>query len=140
MRRRLSILALTTTALLGFAALASRDVFAQQKSGCVLVHEIVSVDLSFEKRIPPNALVKAKGKVMTGGYKNPRLSPVVYVTPPADGIQDVEFCIDPPPAGGIVHQGIVEFDSPLLRIPSIPKWFKGVRVISETNKIEKKGP
>ena len=137
MHRRLIILALTTTALLCFTALASRDVFAQQKSGTVLIYEVKSVELSFEKKNPPNALVKAKGIVTTGGYKKPRLSPVIYVTPPADGIQDLRFEIDSP--GGMVTQVITEHETPLLKIPSIPKWFKGVRVIAEKNKIEKLG-
>jgi hypothetical protein len=139
MQRRLSILALTAAALLCFAALSSRDVFAQQKSRTVLVHDVISVDLSFEKSDPPNALVKAKGMVTTGGYKNPRLEPVIYVTPPADGIHELRFMADTP-TGGMVIQVLTPLETPILRIAPIPKWFKGVRVISETNKIEKKGP
>jgi hypothetical protein len=137
MRRRLSILALTTTALLCLAALASPGAFAQQKPNPVLVYEVISVDLSFEKSNPPNALVKAKGKVTTGGYKNPRLEPVKYSAPPADGIQDLRFMADAPT--GMVTQVITELETPLLRIEKIPDWFRGVRVIAEKNKIEKLG-
>jgi hypothetical protein len=138
MRRRLSILALTATALLCLAVLSTRDGFAQQKPTPVLVHEVISVELSFEKSNPPNALVKTKGKVMAGGYKNPRLESVIYIAPPADGVQELRFMANAP-SGGLVTQVITELETPLLRIPSIPKWFKGVRVISETNKIEKLG-
>jgi hypothetical protein len=138
MRRRLMIFALTTTALLGLAALASPDVFAQPKPKSVLIYQVISVDLSFEKKDPPNALVKAKGNARSTGYKNPELKPVIYVTPPADGIQDLQFLVDVPT--GPDNPVITPHETPVLRIAPIPKWFKGVRVISETNKIEKKGP
>ena len=138
MRRRLMILALTTTALLGFAALASRDVFAQPKPKSVLIYQVISVDLSFDKKDPPNALVKAKGNARSSGYTNPRLEAVIYVTPPADGIQDLQFMVDAPT--GVDKPVITPLETPIFRIAPIPKWFKGVRVISETNKIEKKGP
>lgn len=135
MRRRLITLTLTAMTPLCLGALVSPGSFAQQKPGCVLVHDVTSVDLSLEKRLPPNALVRAKGRVTTGGYKNPRLEPVKNDKPPADGIQDLRFCIDPPPSGGIVSQGFVYFETPILRIEKIPDWFKGVRVIAEVNKL-----
>jgi hypothetical protein len=138
MRQRLSILALTTTTLLCLAALPSGDVFAQPKPKSVLIYQVTSVDLSFEKRDPPNALVKAKGNARSSGYKNPRLEAVVYVMPPADGIQDLQFMVDAPT--GVDSPTITPLETPILRIAPIPKWFKGVRVISEINKIEKKGP
>lgn len=138
MYQRLSFIALTTIALVCLAALPLHHASAQQKPRTVLVHDVTSVDLTFEKSNPPNALVKAKGRVMTGGYTKPRLSLVIYVQPPADGIQDLRFEIDAP--NGVVPQVITEVETPVLKIQSIPKWFKGVRVIAETNKIEKVGP
>ena len=139
MRRRLIILALTTMTLLCLAALSSRDVFAQQKPRTILVYEVKSVDVSWEKSLPGNALVKAKGKVTTGGHTNPRLALVLYAAPPADGIQDLLFQIDAPAAGSIVTQAEVEVETPLLRVEQTPSWFKGFRVHAETNKIEKLG-
>jgi len=136
MSQRLSSFPLITIALLCLVVvLLSGDLFAQQTS--ILVREVTSADLTLEKMRPPNALIKAKGKVTTGGHTNPRLLQVLYVMPPADGIQDLEFYVDPPRPTGVVTQVITEVETPLLRIEHVPDWMKGVRVRAATNKIEK---
>jgi hypothetical protein len=140
MTRHPRMLVLTAVALLCAAVVfPSAYLLAQQKPAPVLVHEVTSVELEFEKSNPPNALVKAKGKVTTGGYTNPQLVQVLYVMPPADGIQDLLFFVDPPPTGGGATQVITEVETPQLRIWRIPDWFKGVRVRAQTNQIEKLG-
>ena len=102
----------------------SRDIFAQQNPHVVLVHEVTSLELSFDKLNSPTVLVKAYGKVMTGGYTTPRLDLVRYLTPPADGIQELMFHVNAP--AGFVTQAITEIETPLLRIENIPNWFRGV--------------
>jgi hypothetical protein len=119
-------------------ALLSGDLFAQQKPAPVLVHEVTSVNLSFEKSNPPNALVQAKGKVTTGGHTNPRLVQVLYVMAPVDGIQDLLFVVDPP-TGDIVTQVVAEVETPILRIWQVPAWLKGIRVRAQTNQMETLG-
>ena len=136
MGQRLLILSLIMIAgLCMVVPLLSGNLFAQQTS--VLVNEVISVDLTLEKMNPPNALIKARGKVLTGGHTNPRLAQVLYVMPPTDGIQDIEFYLDPPPPSKVVTQVITEVETPLLRIEHVPGWMKGVRVRAQTNKIEK---
>jgi hypothetical protein len=48
------------------------------------------------KSNPPMVGVTAIGKVLTSGWRNPRLDPFYYVVPPADGIQDYSFDAEPP--------------------------------------------
>jgi hypothetical protein len=129
------VAALTMTTIA--AALPAVDLFAQQKPASILVHEVTSVDCTLEKSNPPNTLVKSKGMVTTGGHANPRLVQVLYVLPPADGIQDLEFYVDPPAPGTVVTQVLTELETPILRIEHVPSWMKGVRVRAATNKIEK---
>jgi hypothetical protein len=129
---------MTTIGLLALAtALPGGKLLAQQRPDPVLVAQVKSVDCTLEKRMPPNALVKAKGMVTTLGYTHPRLVKLVYVMPPIDGIQDLDFMVDPPRKGGAVGQRITELETPVLRIERMPDWMKGVRVRGATNRIEK---
>jgi hypothetical protein len=138
MSRRFNTCIMKTIGLLTLAtALPGGKLFAQQQPEPVLVAQVTSVDCTLEKRIPPNALVKAKGMVTTGGYTHPRLIKLVYVTPPIDGIQDLDFMVDPPRKGGVVTQVLTELETPPLRIEHIPDWMKGVRIRGAMNKFEK---
>ncbi len=138
MSRHPTTLTMSTIALLGLAAAFSGGgVSAQQKKpASILVHEVTSVDCTLEKSNPPNALVKAKGKVPTLGHTNPQLVLVLYVMPPVDGIQDLFFYVASP-TGDMVPPTIQDVETPILRIEHIPSWMKGIRVRAETNKIEK---
>jgi len=98
------------------AALLPGDLPAQQSLGPVVVHRVVSVDCTLEKSNPPNALLKAKGEVLTGGHTNRQLSLLLYVMPPADGIQDLHFIVDAPPPGNVVTQVITEVETPVVRL------------------------
>ena len=114
---------------------SSFGLFAQQLP--MLVREVISVDLTMEKTNPPNAIIKAKGKVMTAGHSNPRLLQVLNVTPPADGVQEFEFYVDPPSPSKVVAQVITDIETPLLRVEHIPTWMKGIRVRAQTNTLDK---
>ena len=132
------MLTLITAALLGLvAAFLPGDLFAQQQVPSVLVHRVISVDCTLEKSNPPNALLKAKGEILTGGHTNPHLVLVFYVAPPVDGIQDLQFLIDPPRTGTVVTQVITEVETPIFRLDRLPTWMKGIRVRAATNAIEK---
>ena len=76
-------------------------------------------------------LVAATGETRTSGWKNAALDPFMYFTPPADGIQEFNFVATPPTGISIpvLSPIAVEYvwENP-------PKWVKGVRVYSETNK------
>ena len=98
-----------------------------------LVREVTKVSISILEKEPPMLVVKASGNVPTGGWSHPGLSRVVYITPPADGIQDYEFMATPPSgmATDIISrvEAADSWDNP-------PQWVKGVRVKSATNSME----
>jgi hypothetical protein len=138
MSRHLNALIMAATALLGLAAaFLPNDLFAQQKMISILVHRVTLVDCTLEKSNPPNALLRAKGEVLTGGHSNPQLVLALYVIPPVDGIQDLRFLIDPPAAGTVATQVITEVKTQTFRLEHVPVWMKGVRVRTATNAIEK---
>ena len=132
------LIALTAMALLcAAAAFPAANLLAQRRLAHVPVNEVVSVYCALEKSNPPSALVKAKGRVTTGGYTNPRLVMVFDVVAPLDGIQDFLFSVDPPAPDMVVQRVSTEHETPEFRIERILSWMKGVRVGSATNRIEK---
>ena len=121
--------------LCSIIAMPTFGLFAQQLS--ILVREVSCIDLTLEKGSAPKAIIKAKGKVVTAGHTNPRLLQVLYVMPPADGIQDFDFYVDPPPPSTVVAQVIADIETPPLRLEHIPPWMKGVRVRAQTNSLDR---
>ena len=99
-----------------------------------LVREVTDVSITFLEKQPPIMVVQASGNVPTGGWSNAGLSRAVYITPPADGIQDYEFMATPPSemATDVISQvkGSDSWDNP-------PDWVQGVRVKAATNSMEK---
>lgn len=92
------------------------------------VGAVVSVNFAIQESNPPTLVVTAIGQVSSGGYGNPKLIRVTYVTPPADGIQDYHMIATPPdgPAIQVISQ-VTAVD----RWPSYTKeapWLKGIRV------------
>lgn len=61
-----------------------------------LVSRVTSVDYSVLKTRPPILQVMTKGIVPTSGWSNPGLSPYVYISPPKDGVLDMDFVAEPP--------------------------------------------
>jgi hypothetical protein len=81
--------------------------------------------------------VHAEGKVPTTGWSNPALQPVIYITPPLDGMWDFQF-VATAPAGGA---GDVILPITANTVLPMPKWLKGVRVHAKNNSMEAKiGP
>jgi hypothetical protein len=79
----------------------------------------------------PNLFVAALGEVPTTGWSNIRLLPVIYVQPPADGIQDFEFVGSPAGIGADVMLPVAATYA-----GHAPAWLKGVRVKAVQNAIE----
>lgn len=99
-----------------------------------LIYKVVHVSVHI-LQLPgdtPRLEVAAVGDVTSTGWTHPRLSPVFYVTPPADGIWDFEFQADPP--HGIAGQVILPVGA--LHLGVAPEWCKGVRVHAASNAIE----
>ncbi len=92
--------------------------------------------------MPPKIGVTAAGTVPTTGWTNPQLGAWFYISPPADGIQDLDFSADEPT--GIVLRVFTPIAAALVidRDPN-DYWGKGkpllgVRIHAHTNAIEAK--
>ncbi len=70
----------------------------------VRVASVESGTFALQKKLPPNVVVSAEGTVTTSGWKNGELTSWVYVTPPEDGILDLDFVAERP--SGLVLQVI----------------------------------
>jgi len=81
---------------------------------------------------PPAIAVSASGSVTTSGWSQPDLAPWMYITPPRDGILDLDFVATPPT--GIVLQVISRIS--VVKTFAVPAWLKGVRVHSSQNQVE----
>ena len=99
------------------------------------VQKTLSVQLALMKSKPPQLAITAFGQVNSGGWKNGALQPRIYIQPPQDGIQDLDFVAEPP--SGPATQVISPITAHYVMI-SIPSWLKGVRVHSSTNNVESK--
>lgn len=97
------------------------------------VHSVDSVDIELEKKNPPNVIVKAKGQVTSSGWTNPQLAARVYVQPPADGVQELDFIATEPT--GMSTPAMVDVYAELNMGEAEP-WIRGYRVIAETNSKE----
>lgn len=104
------------------------------------VMEVTDVKLSINKSSPPQLALYAEGKVPTSGWSNPTLSPVVYVTTPADLIQDFEFCAQEP--AGPVLEIVSPIAATLIAEMDVANYWgqgkplKGVRIHARLNSIE----
>lgn len=100
----------------------------EEESQAVIVGKINKVRYSEQESQPPNLVVTACGEVPTGGYKNPKLVRVVYVTPPDDGMQEYYFFADKP--SGQVPQVItaIEASDTWKRYTEEAPWLKGLRI------------
>jgi hypothetical protein len=98
------------------------------------VLDVSSVDL---RKVPMNkviVLVTAIGHTRTARWHDVRLEPKRYVTPPNDGIWDFAFVGDPTGAN-------LEMIAPVSASyvwKDFPQDLQGVRVIAETDEIEKR--
>jgi hypothetical protein len=79
-------------------------------------------------------IIQALGTVTSGGWSQARLSPYVYITPPADGIWD--FSLQASPPAGRAPAVI----TPITASAVIPApqdcWLKGVRIHASANHLE----
>ncbi|MER8506351.1 MULTISPECIES: hypothetical protein [unclassified Mesorhizobium] len=83
---------------------------------------------------PPAIAVSAKGSVPTTGWTHPDLAPWIYITPPKDGILDLDFVATQPT--GFVLQVFTTIG--VVKAFPVPAWVIGVRIHSSTNKMEAK--
>jgi hypothetical protein len=101
------------------------------------VYDVTSASVFFIRRDPPALKIVADGDVQTGGWQKPTLVEVVYVAPPTDGFWEYKFEAVPP--AGKSPDVITPVHAETVR-ESVPKGFKGVRIVAETNKKDARAP
>jgi uncharacterized protein DUF5818 len=94
------------------------------------VYRVENVTLQTLKPLPPILVVEAEGEVLSSGWRDPELIPHVYITPPADGIYELELVATPP--SGPDNPVITPVDASYHWQGSPPDLL-GVRVVAETN-------
>jgi hypothetical protein len=73
------------------------------------------------------------GTVPTSGWTGIGLSPWVYISPPADGIQDFDLEGTPP---ADISLNVITPVATAAAIPNPPSWLKGVRIHASSNNRE----
>ena len=103
----------------------------------VRVYDVTKVTTTLLKKLPPDLLICATGRVPTSGWKNPELSAWLYITPPADYIQDFDFIAEKP--SGFVLQAFFDINAEaVIRDVDLANYWgpgkplKGVRVHAAT--------
>lgn len=89
-----------------------------------LVLDVQSVCFSIRKTNPPQLFVSAAGTVNSSGWSGGRLIPRVYIQPPEDGIQDLDFVATPPT--GMVLWVVTPISASTSF--NLEDWMKGVRI------------
>lgn len=83
---------------------------------------------------PSRTYILTIGSVPTPGYSNPELSAHIYITPPADGIQDFTFSAREPSGG--LSPDVISDVAFFGEVETNFSGAKGVRVHGSTNKME----
>lgn len=96
------------------------------------ISSVVSACFHLDKSNPPQLAVSAAGQVSSSGWKDGVLTPMVYVMPPQDGLQDFTFEATPPTEMALDIMLPISGDGSLAFEP----WMKGVRVNAAGNSVE----
>ncbi len=99
--------------------------------GTIKVQQILSVKLNLLKTNPPSLKILAKGENQNNNYQNVRLSPIVEIAPPADGVWQFDMIGEVPE---FVDSIVTEVSAPY-RWKDIPETLKGVRVNGIINNV-----
>jgi hypothetical protein len=99
-----------------------------------LISEVTEVTVHINKTNPPQLVVRATGTASSGSHTNPKLERRIYVTFPADGIQEYDFQIIVPDGPGttVTKEHTAENtweDFPVDKL-------KGVKVYAKNNTLE----
>lgn len=95
------------------------------------IYKVSAVEICVLKIKPPQFVLFATGQVTAPGWRRPALIPYLYISPPKDGIYDLDFVAERP--AGSAAQII----SPIAVTDIIPllDGLRGVRIHSSTNTI-----
>ncbi len=98
-----------------------------------LIYEVERVTITYIKKDPPEYHIEAQGKTKSAGWSDARLSAVVYVQDPPDGLYDFNFIAEPPSGESAQELTPVSVHAVLGKMP---KSFRGVRVHARSNEKE----
>ena len=95
------------------------------------IYKVSAVEICVLKIKPSQLVVFATGQVPSPGWRRPVLIPYLYISPPKDGIYDLDFVAESP-AGSAAH-----VISPIAVTDIIPfsDGLRGVRIHSSTHAI-----
>jgi len=103
-----------------------------------LIYEVSDItNLVLLKTDPPILLIEACGWASSTGWENPGLVARVNVTPPADGILEFDFVASRPTG---IDMPVLTRISGQTSVADLPDWVRGVRVLAETNAVERRFP
>lgn len=118
-----------------------RATYQEEFMNYARVYTVDKVDCALLKSNPPALAIRADGWVNSSGWSNAHLSEWVYITPPGDGILDLDFIAKKPEGFVIwvvtpVHADLIlrPVDMANFWGPGLP--LKGVRVHSATNDLQ----
>lgn len=103
-------------------------------AGLEPVYAVDSVAIHTVKTHPLGLVIGVQGKTATPGWSDFELKPVVYVTYPEDGVQDIYWNGQPP--SGVSSQAITEVDFGHTWIGFPEGQLKGVRIHTASNSLE----
>ncbi|MBE7369880.1 hypothetical protein [Ramlibacter pallidus] len=98
----------------------------------VKVPKVKQVGVAWTKMLPPGLLVTATAHVTQVGWSNIQLVPRIYITPPADGIWDMDLVGELPDIIVMMYRP-ADIPARPLHIPNVPRWVQGVRVHASLN-------
>lgn len=104
------------------------------------IYAVDDIDITLLKSEPPSLLILARGRTTSSGWRDPQLVQHIYITPPADGVLDLDFIAQAPNPGGIVLPVLssIAAETQIDDIDVANYWGKGlpltgIRVISVSN-------
>lgn len=96
------------------------------------IYSVQDAYFHINKTNPPQLVVSSSGQVNSSGWSGGKLVPWIYVTQPADGIQDFDFIATAPDGivlwvmSSISGSGTIELEN----------WMKGVSIHGSNNNVE----
>lgn len=97
-----------------------------------LIYSVTSVDLSLNRKLPPDLVIDAHGETRSNHWTDPELQPWIYIEPPLDGVYDFDFVAQPP--SGPSNPVITPIQAQHVW-KDLPDHVRGIRVHSETNSV-----
>lgn len=107
------------------------------------VSSVKSATYALLKKNPPDLVISAEGEVPTSGWNNGALGAWIYIQPPQDGIQDLDFIAEKPSGVILPKVSSISGDAVFADIDFENFWGKGkplngFRIHSQSNVLEVK--